>query len=147
MIPVIKMYKDEYLEVCAGLMMSAYNDEPWHNRWTMETATTYLLELVDHRRFVGFTVWKEDKLIGAAFCHEKTWWNNDELFIDEFYIAPQHQRQGYGKKLFQSIEQYIREKSLEGITLLTNARMPTTRFYQKNGLAAAEQIIFMYKKI
>jgi aminoglycoside 6'-N-acetyltransferase I len=144
---MIKRYDNRDLEQCAGVMMEAYNGPPWNDHWTLEKAIRFLREFVDSPRFFGFTLWEGDALVGAAFCREKTWWNNDEIFVEEFYVAPQYQRQGYGKQLLQAIEAHIREHSLAGFTLLTNRYMPALAFYQKNDFVLADHVAFMYKII
>ncbi|MDF2685415.1 MAG: family N-acetyltransferase [Clostridia bacterium] len=143
----IDFYKNDDLNKCIDLLINAYNCEPWNNHWTADTAKRYLQEFVSCPRFVGFTISLDKNIVGAAFCHERTWWNNDELYVDEFYIDPNYQRQGFGKQLIQFIENYIKEKKLAGFTLLTNKYMPAPNFYRKNGFADAEHVLFMYKEI
>lgn len=96
---------------------------------------------------VGFTLWDNGGLIGAAFCHEKTWWTKDELYVDEFYISPKYQRRGNGKLLLQTIEEYIKQHSLAGFTLLTDKNMPALDFYKKNKFSHADHVVFMYKEV
>lgn len=141
----IKRFKIEDLEFSSKLLIEAYNGAPWECHWTMDTASTYLNEFIEAPRFVGFTLWDNNNMIGAAFCHEKTWWTDDELFIDEFYISPSHQKQGYGHQLLNHIERYIKDKKLAGFTLLTNKYMPARAFYKKNDFVEAEHVMFMYK--
>jgi aminoglycoside 6'-N-acetyltransferase I len=144
---MIRPYESRDLEQCALVMIEAYNSPPWNDHWTMETATRFLQEFVDNRRFFGFTLWEGGALIGAAFCREKTWWTRDEIFVEEFYVSPRYQRQGYGKQLLLAIEDYIKEHSLAGFTLLTNRYMPAVAFYQKNDFTLADHVAFMYKVI
>ena len=135
------------MKECSALLMQAYNGAPWENHWSLDTAETYLKEFTSNPRFVGFVVYENDCMIGAAFCHEKTWWSNDELFVDEFYFSPQYQRKGFGSALEQHLENYVREKKLGGLTLLTNRFMPAMNFYKKNSFVHAEHVVFMYKQV
>jgi aminoglycoside 6'-N-acetyltransferase I len=41
---------------------------------------------------------------------KKTWWNNNEIFVEEMFISPELQRQGYGTALLNTVEDYIKEK-------------------------------------
>lgn len=143
----IEFIEEKHVGECAALLMRAYNVEPWTCHWTTETTTRYLKEYMAHPRFVGFVGYEENKIIGAAFCHAKTWWTNDELVIEEFYLAPEFQRKGYGTCLLQHIEKYIVEKRLAGFTLLTNRFMPAVNFYEKNGFIKGEHVLFMYKVV
>lgn len=142
---MIQQYEQKDLPRCAEIMMAVYNNEQWQCRWTMETASAYMREYLHNPRFVGFTVWEDDQMIGATFCHERTWWTQDELFMDECFIMPAYQRKGYGSGLIEYLEEYVREHALAGITLLTNKYTPAPDFYRKNGFDQAEHVIFMYK--
>ena len=88
-----------------------------------------------------------DEIVGAMFAHRKTWWTNDEIFIDELFIKPDRQRQGYGKMLMDRAEELSKELGLGGVTLLTNRYHPAKLFYEKNGYIGAEHVIFMYKEV
>lgn len=144
---MIRDYIPSDLEACARLLIEAYNTEPWNNHWTMETATRYLSEFVSNDQFVGFVICKDDAVIGAMFAHRKTWWTNDELFLDELYIAPPLQRQGYGESLLEHAERYAKSQNLAGLTLLTNRYFPAKRFYEKHKYVLAGHVIYMYKEI
>lgn len=86
-------------------------------------------------------------IVGALFAHRKTWWTNDELFVDEFYITPQRQRQGVGASLLAHAEAYAKAEGLAGLTLLTNRYLPAKDFYEKHGYRQAEHVIYMYKEL
>ncbi len=131
----------------AELLMRAYNGAPWNEQWSLEPAKRYLCEFADHTRFVGVAVFEKGHMVGAAFCHKKTWWTNDELFVDEFFIEPASQRKGYGEALLAYIEGYIRTQGLAGFTLLTNRNMPALAFYRKHGFVDAEHVVFLYKMV
>jgi aminoglycoside 6'-N-acetyltransferase I len=135
------------LDECAHLLIQAYNPPPWNNRWSFETAVTYLQEIIDTPRFVGFVVSADTKLVGAAFCHARTWWSKDELYIAELFVSPEFQRQGYGAALIKQIENFVNELDLSGFTLLTDKNMPAREFYKKHGVQQNEQIIFLYKRV
>ena len=144
---MIREFQRDDIQKCVQLLMAAYNGEPWNCQWTTETATRYLSEFVSNDDFVGFVIYKSDTMIGAMFAHRKTWWTNDELFVDEVFIDPDFQRQGYGENLLSHAENYVRSKKLAGLTLLTNKYFPAKGFYEKNGYTQAEHVIFMYKEL
>ena len=130
-----------------ALLMRAYNGAPWNEQWSPAPAHRYLTEFAEHARFVGFALFEGSQMVGAAFCHEKTWWTGDELFVDEFFVDPAYQRKGYGQTLLKHIEGYIHTKGLAGFTLLTNRYMPAIEFYRKYGFTHAEHVAFLYKMV
>ena len=109
----IAYYEAEYLDECAELLRTVYNNEQWACRWSELKSKNYIEELSQFPRFVGFLLLNdEEELIGAALCHERTWWYKDELFIDEFFIHPDCQQRGYGSKLLKYMNKYTKEQKL-----------------------------------
>lgn len=145
-IMIRKMQKQD-IPSCAEILCAVYNNELWQCRWTAETSCAYLDDYFDANKFVGFVVEENGKLLGAMFAHEKIWWNNSELFIDEMFILPEYQRKGYGSMLISAAEEYVSEKKLAGFTLSTNKYAPAPIFYRKNGFVDCEHILFMCKEI
>ncbi len=135
------------IQFCADILCKVYNNELWQCRWTAETACAYLEDYFDEKKFVGFIIEEDNAVIGAIFTHEKIWWNNSELFIDEMFIIPDMQRKGYGKMLIKAAENYVSEHKLAGFTLSTNKYAPAPDFYKKNGFSVCEHILFMCKEV
>ena len=145
---MIREYQYEDLNHCVELLIETLNCEPWKENWTAETATRLLSELVEYSNFIGFVALDDDNAIVAAiFARKKTWWTNDEVFIEEFFVKPSMQNKGYGKRLLNYLENYCKENGLAGTTLLTNRYMPAKNFYEKNGYALADHVIFLYKEV
>ena len=144
---MIREYHPDDLQACVDLLIEVYAGEPWHCYWTIETATRYLNEFLSNDNFVGFVIDENASIAGAMFAHRKTWWTEDELFVDELYVASQLQRHGHGGRLLVHAESYAKARGLAGLTLLTNRYMPATAFYTRHGYLQAEHVIFMYKEL
>ena len=99
------------------------------------------------KNFIGFTLLVDNEVKGAILCREKTWWNNNEIFVEELFVSPEHQGKGYGTALLNTVEGYIKKKGLAGFTLNTNRYTPAPIFYRKNGFCDGEHVLFMYKVI
>lgn len=147
MTDMIRAMKKSDIRACAEILCAVYNNELWQCRWTMEAGTAYLDDYFEAKKFTGFVVEEDEKLIGALFAHEKIWWNNSELYIDEMFVLPERQRGGYGGMLIRAAEEYVDEHSLAGLTLCTNKYAPAPNFYRKNGFSDNEAILFMYKEV
>ena len=128
-------------------MCSVYNNELWQCHWTIKTAEEYLNDFFDMKKFIGFVLLENEQITGGIFAHEKVWWNNSEVFIEEMFIHPDFQRKGYGSLLLDEIEKYVKENKLAGVTLSTNKYAPAPLFYRKNGFTDCEHVIFMAKEI
>ncbi len=144
---MIRKMKKTDISACAEILCAVYNNEMWQCRWTMKTGVDYLGDYFDAKKFVGFVIEENENIIGALFAHEKIWWNNSELYIDEMFIQPELQRGGYGSMLINAAEEYVKEHNLAGLTLCTNRYAPAPNFYRKNGFTDNEVIMFMYKEM
>ena len=145
-IVIRKMERNDII-VCAEILCSVYNNELWQCRWTKEVATEYLTDFFNMQKFVGYVLEEDGAIFGGLFAHEKVWWNNSELFIDEMFILPQLQRSGKGSMLINAAEEYVTKRGLAGLTLSTNKYAPAPLFYRKNGFSDNEFIMFMYKEM
>ena len=93
---------------CADILCAVYNNELWQCRWEKDTAVAYLMDFFHMSKFVGYVVEDGGELIGGLFAHEKVWWNNSEVFIEEMFIRPDAQRKGYGSLLMAQVEAYVK---------------------------------------
>ena len=137
----------EDISACAEILCSVYNNEMWQCHWEKETAIEYLTDFFNMQKFVGYVLEEDDEILGGIFAHEKVWWNNSEVFIEEMFVKPELQRKGYGSMLLKKVEEYSREKGLAGLTLSTNKYAPAPLFYRKNGFQDNEYVVLMYKEI
>lgn len=144
---MIREMKLEDITACADILCSVYNNELWKCRWTPEVAPDYLTDYFNMEKFVGYVLEEGGEVLGGIFAHEKIWWNNTEVFVEEIFVKPEKQGNGYGSMLLQQVEKYIQEKGLAGMTLLTNKYAPAPKFYEKNGFGVSENIIYMYKEV
>ena len=143
----IRTMKAEDIPACADILCSVYNNEMWQCRWSREVAVEYLTDFFRMQKFVGYVLEEETEIQGAIFAHEKVWWNNSEVFVEEMFVKPEVQRKGYGSMLLKQVEAYVQEKGLAGITLSTNKYAPAPNFYRKNGLVDCEHVLFMCKEM
>lgn len=144
---MIREYDESDLTMCAQIMTEVYNNDLWQCHWSMETAKSYLQDFANSEKFVGYTLVIENEIRGAIFAHEKIWWNNSEIFVDEMFISPALHRQGYGSELLMAVENYIKEHKLAGFTLTTNRFAPAPNFYRKNGFFDCDHVLYMGKAV
>ena len=135
------------LPACAQILCDVYNNELWQCRWSAETAQAYLADYMAAQRFIGYAAEKGSVLIGAVFAHEKLWWNNAEIFIDEMFVQPACQGQGAGRALMARLEEHVVHNGLAGLTLTTNRYAPAPEFYRHLGFSDCGHVLFMAKEV
>ncbi len=135
------------IDQCADILCSVYNNELWMCRWDKETAVEYLSDFFENKKFVGYVAEEDGDLIAGIFAHEKVWWNNSEVFVEEMFVNPDKQGNGIGTALLNRVEEYVKNNKLAGITLSTNKYASAPKFYEKNGFTNCEHVIFMAKEM
>lgn len=135
------------LPACADILCSVYNNDLWQCRWNGAAALEYLSDFFSMAKFVGYAAEEDGEIIGGLFAHEKVWWNNSEVFIEEMFVHPEHQGKGVGSALLKAAESYVRQRGLAGLTLSTNRYAPAPHFYRKNGFEDCGHVLFMAKEI
>lgn len=143
----IREMKINDIDSCAEILCSVYNNELWQCRWSKEVAAIYLTDFYNMQKFVGYVMEDDGVILGGIFAHEKVWWNNSEVFVEEMFVKPEFQGKGYGSMLLRQVESYVTEKGLAGVTLATNKYAPAPKFYRKNGFVDNEAIMFMWKEM
>lgn len=144
---IIRELQEKDISACADILCSVYNNELWMCRWTKDVAEDYLMDFFESKKFVGYIAEENSKVVGGLFAHEKIWWNNSEVFIEEMFVMPVKQGNGIGTALLKAVEKYIKEKHLAGVTLSTNKYAPAPKFYEKNGFMNCEHVMFMAKEL
>ena len=145
--PIVKEFSiNDFPKICE-VFMQTFNSPPWNDKNTIETSRVYLQELLDNKRFVGFTLWKNDLLIGFVLCHTRYNWRGDDITIDIMCILPNFQQKGYGKILFNAVENFSKNNSIICIGLHTGLNTPAFNFYEKLGFEQDKESIFMRKEI
>ena len=140
-------YCPVHLKQCAELFVKVFNASPWNDKWTTEKAAVLLTRFSNMPDFKGFVGEIDGKIAGACFGYKKMWWWGEEYYIEEMYIAQEHQRSGLGSKLMKYIEDVLKEENITAITLSTGRSTPAKDFYLKNSFYVVEDIIFMKKRI
>lgn len=123
--------------------IATYTVEPWNDTWSLETAGQYLGEFRAMPRSTALVALVDERVVGAAYFHARTWQDASEIFIDEFFVFPSAQRQGVGKALMAAIRDRAAEVGAETLTLLTDRDVPAFQFYAGLGFREGRTQVFM----
>lgn len=88
---------------------------------------------------------QDNEPLGALFGCLTIWRFGPEYFIDELFIAHNHQRQGLGKLLMDDTSKILAGEGVSSIVLNTDRGFPSEKFYQSCGLWVKEEVILMVK--
>ncbi|MFF2482754.1 GNAT family N-acetyltransferase [Paenibacillus sp. NPDC058071] len=143
----IKSYLLDDFERCISLFIEVFNSEPWNDKWSREKAERYLNDYIHAPGFKGIVAEEEGTINGFIFGISKRWWSADEFFIHEMCVRSATQRTGIGTRMFNYLDQMLKEEAIENITLLTDRGVPAEAFYIKNGFKEIKRIVFLSKSI
>ncbi|KPH76254.1 MULTISPECIES: GNAT family N-acetyltransferase [Bacillaceae] len=143
----IALFEEKHLPECTSTFMDVFNQEPWNDEWTKETAKNYLEDFTHTPGFKGIVAFDGEEMIGFIFGNLKHWWSGDEFFINEMCVVADKQNSGIGSKMMNNL---IKELKLDGvsmISLLTDRGIPAEGFYKKHGFSEIERLVFLSRSM
>ncbi|MFP7478447.1 GNAT family N-acetyltransferase [Terribacillus saccharophilus] len=140
----IRLCKENDVKACGDTYAKVFNDTPWNEAWTAESAYAYLSDFYHTPGFTGLVAVEDEEVIGFLFGVKRKWWSGDEFFINEMCVRSDQQNKGIGKAL---MEYLIGTTDAETVSLLTDRGLPAENFYKRNGFKEIERLMFMSRNI
>lgn len=139
-----KIEKDDYDKV-AILLIRAFKNPPWNEEWNYDRAYQRIKQLDDGNYTSCYAYLLENKIVGVVCGKIVTYVEDIDFMIEDFYIDPDYQRMGIGKKMMELVEKEMPE--IDNFTLITGKDFYSVEFYKKNGFVVKDETVFMYKKL
>jgi ribosomal protein S18 acetylase RimI-like enzyme len=130
-----------------SIIIQAYAEPPWEERWSIENATARLEELTGTPGYVGFAAVDGDALIGFVFALPHTTAHGSGLHISEIAILPQYQRMGIGSALLLQVEQEALKNNNRQIWLVSRRVGGVADYYSANGYHQSETLRVYIKRL
>ncbi len=138
----IEVFDVEHLDDYARLFMTAFNAEPWNDKYTPDTAKRQLDWHLRVPGCVGLVSIKGGIVAFAVGYREPT--DVGEVFhLSIFCVRPDVQRTGVGTRLLHTLEDRLRETGVKTVYLGTNKGTPAEAFYRKHGYKVSDEEIEM----
>ena len=134
------------LEELAKLMVDVYNNPPWNDKWTVETALESLTDISDFPKFFGNVIVDGDKIIGGIIGHIRRYATESTFYIDEFFISEEYRGTGLSKELYQTSIKQLKQKGISGAFFTTLKNSRAYNFYVKQGAWDLEDSACFYHK-
>ncbi|MBS4218082.1 GNAT family N-acetyltransferase [Bacillus sp. FJAT-49711] len=136
------------LELCTKLYTHVFNQAPWFDEWTVESASERLMDILKHHGFWGVGVMdSHGHLLGFLMGYSETWWDGKHFQVIEMCVKTEEQGKGIGSRLLSSLEKYCKECGINRVYLLTGSGGQAENFYLKNGFYANPRMIMMSKML
>lgn len=140
---ITELITEEMLEPISKLFINTFNDDPWNDDWTLETAQTRLQDIYHTPRFEGMVLVDNKKIVAMIMGRGEQYFDGIHFQILEFCVEQSVQRKGYGSRLLNRFMEYLLNKNIQGIYLLTMHGESTEGFYEKNGFAVDKKMCLM----
>lgn len=141
----LRLFTGSDLEECTNVFVHVFNQAPWNDEWTTVKAFQYLNDFVNTPGFLGIVAEDGEEIIGFVFGVRKRWWSGDEFFVHELCVSTEKQHMGIGTSLLKYLEAQLELIGVKNIVCLTDRGTPAELFYEKNGFAVIDRIIFLHK--
>ena len=138
------LYED--LKDIVPIYIDAFNREPWNDKWTIETASKRLKDMINTPGYYGLKVYENEKIIGAIIGHREQYYDGIYFSIKEFFMDNNMQGKGYGSKILKQLENNLKDMNITTINILTTNSPLTVGFYEKNNFNI-DSMKFMIKKL
>ena len=131
----------------AEMYVETFNSEPWNDKWTIDTASKRLHQMINVEDFCGILARKNGTLCGMILGSKEQYFDGMMLNIKEFCIKNEMRGQGLGTEIFKEFEMRMKEEGISEIILFTSKGDYTEHFYHKQGLETYDGLTLMGKKL
>ncbi|MGV3026977.1 N-acetyltransferase family protein [Clostridium thermobutyricum] len=143
-------YREIHIEDIKELVeiyIEAFNAPPWNDKWTIETASKRLSQMIKSEGFYGIIAEESNIIYGLILGHEEQFYDGVLFNIKEFCVRSKLKGQGLGSKIFNEFEKRLYNKGINEIILFTCKSNETLEFYKKRGLKEYKNLVIMGKNL
>ncbi|MGN1019010.1 MAG: GNAT family N-acetyltransferase [Aristaeellaceae bacterium] len=135
----------EDIPACARTLMAAFAQEPWNEHWTYEQACDRIEGIMSARVSRGYVAVEGETVVSMLSGRIMTYLAFRELWVDEFSVHPAYQRQGVGSRMMAFVRSQLKAEpeKISYVVLTTERGYPSVKFYEANGFAADDSVVFM----
>ena len=132
---IFRTMTPEDFPACALELMAAFGEAPWNEVWTYEQAHTRIDEMMSGRVSRGYVCMDGDVCVSMLCGRIMTYQDWKQLFIDEFSVHPDYQRQGIGSRMMAFVREELKKEpfAMSYLCLNTEKGFPSVKFYEHNG--------------
>lgn len=143
----IKKIQSDNLTRCAELFQKSYGKPPYNEKFSRGNAFDYLRRKFDYCAEHSFVIEEDKNIIGFIIINLSYWTFGKQALIEEIVIDEDMQGQGYGKKLAEYVNDYLKNLSVKSLMLWTRKDTGAFNFHIKNGFTEDKNIAVMFKNL
>lgn len=144
MLNIRKIQLDD-LNKCAEILERSYSKPPCNERFEEGSAFNYLKRKFDYCAEESFVLEEDENMIGFILINLSYWTGGNGAIIEEIVIDPDKQEQGYGKKLMEYAQEYLKNSGVKFLMLWTRKDSNAYPFHHKNDFVEDKNMAVMFK--
>ena len=134
---------DRIPDIVSELAVQIWNE--WYKDIVSQEQIDYMLNTYHSRESIEkemdegyeFIIMKEgDMNIGYLSFHDE----GDKVYISKLYLLKEYRGKGYGRKMFEIVDNYAREKGIHKEYLRVHKNNPTVEIYKRNGFEIVDSV-------
>lgn len=143
----IRKIKTEDLSRCASMLERVYSRPPYDEKFSNNNSFRYIKSKFDLYAEHSFVIEEDRDIVGFIFVNLSHWTQGAQAIIEEIVVDEGRQRQGYGKKLMDYIENYLKEMGVLSMMLWVKKGCKAFQFHKKNGFTVIDDYTMMHKDL
>jgi aminoglycoside 6'-N-acetyltransferase I len=140
-------FSAEHLEPCARLYLTVFNEAPWFDHWTLQTADARIGDLFASPGFCGWVALQDGNPAGFAAGRVEQWFDARHFYLAEMCVRTDLQRAGIGGRLLRMMETDLAAAGVSRVYLQTMKGGPGEQFYRKHGYYGSLRMTMMAKRL
>ena len=133
------------LAKCVEILEKSYSKPPHNEKFLGGSAFDYLKSKFDYCAEHSFVVKEDKNIIGFIIVNLSYWTFGKQALIEEIVIDEDMQGRGYGKKLMEYANDYLKNLGVKSLMLWTRKDANAYKFHLKNGFIEDENMAVMFK--
>ncbi|MGL4453295.1 MAG: GNAT family N-acetyltransferase [Sarcina sp.] len=133
----------ENIEVAAKIFMNSFNVAPWFEKWTLETGSARLSQIMRCEGSFGLVAYKHGDPCAMIVGHEEAYYDGTRFLIKEFCVDSTCKGGGIGTQTLNYYVNELKKRDIVHISLYTMREKRVFNFYEKNGFKEIEDLVMM----
>lgn len=142
---VIRKIQLTDLPKCAEILEKSYTKLPYNEKFTDGSALSYLKRKLDFCAEHSLVIEDDKNVIGFVIINLSYWTFGKQALIEEIVIDEDEQGKGYGKKLMEYTNDYLKNLGVKSLMLWGRKDAGAYHFHLKNGFIEDDNMAVMFK--
>jgi ribosomal protein S18 acetylase RimI-like enzyme len=135
----IRKAKREDLKEIVEVYKKVYSEKPYKEEWSNDVLSGKINEMLCYMKC--YLAVEDSKIVGVIFYYYEDWWDGKKAYVVDFFILEEYRKRGFGKTLFEKVEESALEDSIVKIEFDVNVNAEAALgLYKKMGYSNSNYV-------